>query len=137
MKKIRLNLGCAGRVLKDYINIDQDSVRDMKKRYPGIKITKKQKIFNYNIFKLPFKNGTVDEITVSGKEGIQIDYSAVIKYYTEQQILDVLNDGIPYDKDKDPESSSWWDDFVGVFKSEKLDYKYLYSDDGKINGRNG
>ena len=66
MKKIRLNLGCAGRVLKDYINIDQDSIRDMKKRYPGIKIPKNQKIFNYNIFKLPFKNGTVDEIRADG-----------------------------------------------------------------------
>lgn len=66
MKKIRLNLGCAGRVLKNYINVDQDSIRVMKKRYPGIKLPKNQKIYNYNIFKLPFENGTVDEIRADG-----------------------------------------------------------------------
>ena len=54
MKKIRLNLGCAGRVLKDYINIDQDSIRDMKKRYPGIKIPKNQKIFTSSIISMIF-----------------------------------------------------------------------------------
>ena len=43
MKKIRLNLGCAGRVLKNYINVDQDSIRVMKKRYPGIKLPKIKK----------------------------------------------------------------------------------------------
>ena len=43
MKKIRLNLGCAGRVLKNYINVDQDSIRVMKKRYPGIKYQKIKK----------------------------------------------------------------------------------------------
>ena len=120
-----------GELFNPALNDDSDSVDDilfqnLRRVIGNSEFTK----IGYN--KLPDADGTVDEINVSAKDGIQIDYSAVIKYYTEQQILDVLNDGIPYDKDKDPESSSWWDDFVGVFKSEKLDYKYLYSDDGKI-----
>ena len=31
-KKIRLNLGCASRPLKNYINIDQDNFKTIKKR---------------------------------------------------------------------------------------------------------
>lgn len=60
-KKIKLNIGCAGRPLKNYINIDQDNLKILKKRYPYQKINK-FKIFNYNIFKLPFKDLSVDEV---------------------------------------------------------------------------
>jgi predicted SAM-dependent methyltransferase len=66
MKKIRLNIGCAGRILNNYINIDQDSIEAIKKRYPGTNLPKNTKIYNYNIFKLPFKNSTVDEIRADG-----------------------------------------------------------------------
>jgi ubiquinone/menaquinone biosynthesis C-methylase UbiE len=62
MKKIRLNLGCASRPLKNYINVDQDNLSNIKKRYPNLNIIKRFNIYNYNIFKLPFKNSTVDEI---------------------------------------------------------------------------
>lgn len=60
-KKIRLNIGCAGRPLKNYINIDQDSFKTMQKRYPNKKINK-MKIYNYNIFKLPYRDSSVDEL---------------------------------------------------------------------------
>ena len=36
-KKIRLNLGCASRPLSNYINVDQDSLKTIKKRYPNLK----------------------------------------------------------------------------------------------------
>ena len=35
---IRLNLGCASRLLEGYINLDMDSIEDIKKRYPNIEI---------------------------------------------------------------------------------------------------
>ena len=31
---IKLNIGCGGNPLKDYINIDQDSLEQIRKRYP-------------------------------------------------------------------------------------------------------
>ena len=64
MKKI--NIGCGGNPLKDYINIDKDSLRSMKKRYPFKKFPKNIIIKNYNIFKLPFQNSSVDEIRADG-----------------------------------------------------------------------
>ncbi len=66
MKKIRLNIGCASRPLRNYINVDQDSLKIIKKRYPNLKKIKNLKIYNYNIFKLPFKDNSVDEIRADG-----------------------------------------------------------------------
>ncbi len=59
---IKLNLGCASRPLPGYINIDLDSIEEMKKRYPNLELPQDAKIFQYDIFNLPFKNGTVAEV---------------------------------------------------------------------------
>ena len=59
---IKLNIGCGGRPLKEYINIDMDSKADLEKRYPNLKIDDDIIIKNYDIFNLPFKNNEVDEI---------------------------------------------------------------------------
>ena len=37
---IKLNIGCGSRILEDYVNIDKDSIIDMKRRYPDIKFPK-------------------------------------------------------------------------------------------------
>ena len=66
IKKIKLNLGCASRPLKNYINIDQDNLKIIKKRYPNLKKIKNLRIYDYNIFKLPFKDSSVDEIRADG-----------------------------------------------------------------------
>ena len=39
---IKLNLGCGGRLLDDYINVDMDSLDDLKKRYPNQTIQSKK-----------------------------------------------------------------------------------------------
>ena len=65
-KKIKLNLGCAGRPLKGYINVDQDDKKKIKKRYPYLKSLKNFKICNYNIFRLPYRNSSVDEVRADG-----------------------------------------------------------------------
>jgi predicted SAM-dependent methyltransferase len=59
---IKLNIGCAGRPLPDYINIDMDSIEDMRKRYPQQNIPDSLEIFNYDIFNLPFPDESVDEV---------------------------------------------------------------------------
>ncbi len=62
MKEIKLNLGCGGRPLPGYINIDTDSLENMKKRYPDQEFPEGIEIFNYNIFNLPYDSGSVSEI---------------------------------------------------------------------------
>jgi predicted SAM-dependent methyltransferase len=59
---IKLNLGCGGRPLIDYINVDLNSLDELKKRYPTSKFPEGVKIFNYDIFSLPYQDNTVDEI---------------------------------------------------------------------------
>jgi predicted SAM-dependent methyltransferase len=61
-KRLKLNLGCAGRPLAGYVNIDMDTLAEIKKRYPHIKVPQGVKIYQYDIFKLPYRDGEVDEI---------------------------------------------------------------------------
>jgi predicted SAM-dependent methyltransferase len=62
MEKIKLNLGCASRPLQDYLNIDLSTIDELKERYPNIEIPENIEIFQYDIFNLPFDDGSVDEI---------------------------------------------------------------------------
>ena len=59
---IKLNIGCGGNPLKDYINIDQDSLEQIKKRYPEKKFEDDLILKNYDIFNLPLDDSSVDEI---------------------------------------------------------------------------
>ena len=63
-KKIKLNLGCASRLLPEYINIDMDSLETIKNRYPNIELSadNETEFLQCNILKLPFADGTVDEV---------------------------------------------------------------------------
>ena len=61
-KEIKLNLGCGGRPLQGYINIDKDSLEDLTKRYPNQTFDKELLVHNYDIFNLPFSNSSVDEV---------------------------------------------------------------------------
>ncbi|MGA2333004.1 MAG: class I SAM-dependent methyltransferase [Syntrophales bacterium] len=61
-KDIRLNIGCAGRPLPGYINIDMDSIDELKERYPLQAFPEEIEIFNYDILNLPFKDCSVSEV---------------------------------------------------------------------------
>ena len=61
-KKIKLNVGSGSRPLRGYVNIDFDSIDNLKKRYPSKKFAKNLKIKNFNVFKFPFEDNTVDEV---------------------------------------------------------------------------
>ena len=66
MSKLKLNLGCASNIMEGYVNVDQDDMGEIRKRYPNKEFSKEAKIFTYNIFKLPYKDGTVDEVIADG-----------------------------------------------------------------------
>lgn len=62
MSNVRLNIGCGGRPLAGYINVDQDDLEALKKRYPGQNFPEGVRVESYDIFNLPFENDSVDEI---------------------------------------------------------------------------
>ena len=59
---IKINIGCGGRPLKDYINIDMDTKEQLEKRYANLTITDDIILKQYDIYNLPFADGEVDEI---------------------------------------------------------------------------
>lgn len=59
---VKLNLGCASRPLRDYINIDLNTVEEMEERYPNIEIPKGISIYQHDIFNLPYKDSSVMEV---------------------------------------------------------------------------
>ena len=62
MRPTKLNLGCASRLLEGYLNIDMDSLESIIKRYPGIKINKKNPFLQADILNLNFPDSSIDEI---------------------------------------------------------------------------
>lgn len=63
---VRLNLGCGGRPLQDYINVDMDTIEDMRARYPNQVFDDSLTIKQYDLFNLPYEDSTVDEIRADG-----------------------------------------------------------------------
>lgn len=60
MKK--LNLGCACRLLEGYINIDMDSIEEIKHRYPNVNINDNIEFIQGNVLELPFDDESIDEV---------------------------------------------------------------------------
>lgn len=63
---IRLNIGCGGRPLPEYINVDMDDLESLRKRYPNQVFADSLRLENYDIFNLPFPAGGVDEVRADG-----------------------------------------------------------------------
>lgn len=61
-KDIKLNLGCGGRPLPGYINIDLDTLEELKSRYPTEEFPEGVEVYQYDIFNLPFPDSSVAEV---------------------------------------------------------------------------
>ena len=62
MKMKKVNLGCASNLLDGYINVDMDSLDDIKRRYPNLTIPTTADFVQSSIFELPFEEESLDEI---------------------------------------------------------------------------
>lgn len=63
---VKLNLGCGGRPLEDYINVDMDTLEEMRARYPNQVFNDSLTIRQYDLFNLPFKDDSIDEVRADG-----------------------------------------------------------------------
>jgi len=63
---IRVNIGCGGRPLAGYVNVDMDDLETLRKRYPATHFPDDTILVNYDIFNLPYEDGTVAEIRADG-----------------------------------------------------------------------
>lgn len=58
----KINLGCASTPLDEYINVDMDTLEEMRLRYPHKSFSDDLVIKQWNIFDLPVEDNSVDEI---------------------------------------------------------------------------
>ncbi len=63
---IRLNLGCGGRPLHDFINVDMDTLDQIRVRYPNQEFSEQLIVVQHDIFNLPYPEDSVDEIRSEG-----------------------------------------------------------------------
>ena len=60
--EIRLNVGCGSNPLPDYVNIDMDTLDQIRRRYPQKHFQDSIVVRQYDVFKLPYADGTVAEV---------------------------------------------------------------------------
>ena len=61
-RPIKLNIGCGSKPLPGYVNIDSDDLDTLRSRYPSRQFNESIKIFQYDIFNLPYEDASVDEV---------------------------------------------------------------------------
>jgi predicted SAM-dependent methyltransferase len=139
MKKI--NIGCASRLLDGYINIDRDSLEDIKNRYPELQIDDDKEFLQADVFDLPFEENSLDEIR---GDGIVEHFSFKEEpkfFHTAQKLLKkggLLNFSVPDFEDtvkKWIEAKDEWRDFFRDDEESKKKQhwfgQYSYSTDSR------
>jgi predicted SAM-dependent methyltransferase len=95
---IRLNLGCASRPLTGYVNIDLDTLEQIRERYPSVEIPDGLPIYQYDIFNLPFPNDSISEVR-SESMLEHLSFSEEREFFLEMQRVikpgGVLNFSVP------------------------------------------
>lgn len=64
--KVRLNLGCGGRPLSGYTNVDMDTLDQIKQRYPNQDYAEDLEVVQFDIFNLPYSDNSVEEVRSEG-----------------------------------------------------------------------
>ena len=59
---LKVNVGCGGHPLAGYVNIDMDSLDDLRRRYPGRQFADDLVLEPYDVLNLPFEDGSVEEV---------------------------------------------------------------------------
>ncbi|MFZ2951329.1 MAG: methyltransferase domain-containing protein [Desulfuromonadaceae bacterium] len=127
-KEIKLNIGCAGRPLPGYINIDMDTLDEIKARYPSQEFPEGIEIFNYDIFNLPFPDGTVDEIRADSLVE-HLSFSEESKFFREVSRV-LKTGGIFHFETPD------FEDAVRLWLNAKDEWKEFYRNDDEAIERN-
>ena len=117
----RLNLGCASRPIKGYVNIDLDDKETMKNRYPNIEIPDDLEIFQYDIFNLPFEDSSVDEV-LSESMLEHLSFLEEKKFFLEMQRV-LSKDGLLVFSVPD------FEDTINKWMNAKDDWKDFYRND--------
>lgn len=120
-KEIRLNLGCGGRPLPGYINVDMDSLEELKARYPLQQFPEDVEVRNYDVFNMPFPDNSVDEIRADSF----IEHLSFIeepKFFHE--VKRVIRKGGIFEL-----STPDFEDAVKLWLSAKDDWKDFYRND--------
>jgi len=63
---IRLNLGCGGRPLRGYVNVDMDTLDKIRTRYPNHQFEDDLIVVQYDIYNMPYPDESVDEVRAEG-----------------------------------------------------------------------
>lgn len=127
-RDIRLNLGCGGRPLPGYINVDLDDLETLKNRYPTKQFSESVEIIHYDILHLPFPDSSVTEVrTDSLVEHLSFIEEPLFFY----EVRRVLAPGGLFDF-----STPDFEDAVRLWLAAKDEWKEFYRNDPEAIARN-
>lgn len=127
-RDIRLNLGCGGRPLPGYINVDLDGLENLKTRYPSEQFSESVEIFHYDILHLPFQDSSVSEVRT---DSLVEHLSFVEEPLFFSEVRRVLAPGGLFDF-----STPDFEDAVRLWLAAKDDWKGFYRNDPEAIARN-
>ena len=120
-KAIRLNLGCGGRPLPGYVNVDKDTLEELKARYPIHDFPDGVEVYQYDILDLPFADGSVAEVRADSLIE-HLSFSEEPKFFLEVQR--VLRSGGLFQF-----STTDFEKVVKIWIDAKDDWKDFYRND--------